>query len=59
MINKKATNVLESANKFGHIDFEKHMQDGKKWIILDIDDCVAPHHGNIYPTNIKRIKDLL
>lgn len=58
-INKKTTSVLESVNKFSSIDFDKHMQNGKRWIILDIDDCVAPHHGKIYPTNIKMIKYLL
>jgi len=57
--NKKATEVLDSVDKFSHIDFEKHKANGKQWIILDIDDCVAPHHGKIYETNMKMIRYLL
>lgn len=57
--NKKYTEVLESVSSFCNIDFEKFKNEWKKWIILDIDDCIAPHHWKIYRFNIEKIKQLL
>lgn len=58
MFNKKATEVLEYVERFCYIDFEKHLIEWKKWIILDVDDCIAPHHGEILGINESIIKNL-
>ncbi len=44
---------------FSEIDFDELRSIWKKWIILDIDDCIAPHHGNILPENLNIIKELV
>ena len=57
--NKKYTEVLESVSVFCNINFDKLRDLWKKGIILDIDDCIAPHHWKIYRFNIEKIKELL
>ncbi len=59
MTTKKATNALESVWEFQDINFEKLWNDGKRGIILDVDECIAPHHWQILPENMKIIKELL
>ncbi len=56
---RKATNALLSVESFGDIDFDKLWEEWKRGIILDFDECVAPHHGNILPENMELIKELL
>jgi len=59
LFSKKATDALEFVWKFSDIDFEALWESGKRWIILDVDECIAPHHGNILPENIEIIKQLI
>lgn len=55
---KKATEVLLYANTFSSINFDWLSKWWTKWIILDIDECVAPHHWHILPENMEILKDL-
>jgi len=59
LFNKEATKVLEKVNTFCDIDFQKHWQDWKRGIILDVDDCIAPHHWGIYTFNKDKINQLI
>jgi len=59
MFLKSATDALSFAWKFSDIEFEALQKMWKKWIILDIDECIAPHHWKILPENIEIIKTLL
>lgn len=55
----KATKVLDAYNNFQNLNIELLKQKWIKWIILDIDECVAPHHWNILPENYDKILELL
>ncbi|MDD4151538.1 MAG: HAD-IA family hydrolase [Candidatus Gracilibacteria bacterium] len=57
-LSKEATNAILFVDKFGDINFDFFKENGKKGIILDIDECVAPHHGNILDENMKIIKNI-
>jgi predicted HAD superfamily phosphohydrolase YqeG len=46
-------------DRFSEIDFDELKNIWKKWIILDIDDCIAPHHGKILSENLNIIKELV
>lgn len=59
LFSRKATEVLDAYQRFEDIDFERLSILWKHWIILDIDECVAPHHGDILPENLAKIKELL
>lgn len=59
LFNQEATRVLFYADTFSSINFDWLSKWWTKWIILDIDECVAPHHWHILPENMKVIKDLL
>ncbi len=59
LFNKEATIVLDSVKLFQDIDFENLYQKWKNWIILDIDECVAPHHWEILKENEYIIKGLI
>lgn len=56
----KVEMILWDVQKFSDINFnelkEKHWIE---WIILDVDDCIAPHHWNITVENIEIIKQLI
>lgn len=58
LFSKEATRTLGAYNEFSDIDFVKLWDSGKRWIILDIDECVAPHHGDILPVNLAKIMEL-
>jgi len=60
LFSKKATACLEDFSSFQEIDFDvlKHIN-GKKGIILDIDECVSPHHWDVLPENFETIWELL
>lgn len=52
--------ILQKAQTFTEINFEKfYNEKGICGVILDVDDCIAPHHGSILPENIARIRELL
>lgn len=59
LFNRRATEVLVAHKKFLDINFSWLWNLGKRWIILDIDECIAPHHWDILPENIDKIKELL
>lgn len=59
LFSRKATEVLDAYQRFGDIDFERLAMLWKLWIILDVDECVAPHHGDILPVNLAKIRELL
>ena len=56
---KKSTNAMIFVNHFSDIDFDTLIKKWKKWMILDIDDCIAPHHGNILDKNHQIIEWLI
>lgn len=56
---KELTKILLSCDKFADIDFGKLKCAGRIWIILDVDECIAPHHWNILPENIEILKKLV
>lgn len=56
--NKKYTKTLLSVKDFSDIHFGQLKVLWKKWVILDVDDCIAPHHGEITENNLKRILKL-
>ena len=58
LFSKRATRTLAKVWKFWNIDFEKLWNLWKRWMILDIDECVAPHHWRILPENLEKIKQL-
>jgi len=58
-LNKKYTKNLLSVDDFSSIDFKKLTSIWKKWMILDVDDCIAPHHGEIITENKNIIFKLL
>lgn len=55
----KHIDSLNFVDRFSEIDFDELRNIWKKWIILDIDDCIAPHHGEILPENLNIIKELV
>lgn len=59
MFSERATRVLWAYQKFSDIDFQVLMNNSKIWIILDIDECIAPHHWEILPENLEIIKNLV
>lgn len=59
IFSERATKALEFVGNFWNINFEAHKENWKRWIILDIDDCVAHHHCEILPENIEIIKSLI
>lgn len=59
LFSKKAINILDSVEIFWNINFELLKLKWKKWIILDVDDCIAPHHWKILQENYKIIASLL
>lgn len=56
---KRFSEVLSAHNSFLDINFDWLRRLGKKWIILDIDECVAPHHWDILPENMDKIRELI
>jgi uncharacterized protein len=58
LFSERATHAILSHKQFSDIDFWALWQSGKKGIILDIDECVAPHHGDILPENSDIIQTL-
>ncbi len=58
LFSKKTTDLLESVDTFLDIDFEKLRSNWKTTIILDVDECIAPHHGYILPKNLEKIIQL-
>ncbi len=59
LFNKEATKVLDSVKEFWDISFDYLQKKWKSGIILDIDECIAPHHWKILEKNEKIIIDLL
>lgn len=59
LFGNKTLKVLQPQEKFSTIDFDSLWNDGKRGMILDVDDCIAPHHGHILPENIVIIQKLL
>ena len=59
LFNKNATIVLDSVGTFTDINFDELKSKWKTSIILDIDECVAPHHGKIFSQNEEMILKLL
>ena len=59
IFSSRATKVLEAYETFGNVDFVWLWNSWKRGIILDIDECVAPHHWKILPKNIDIIKWLI
>lgn len=55
---EEATRVLDSYSNFSKIDFNALSWKGKKAIILDVDDCIAAHHGDILGENLEIISQL-
>lgn len=58
LFSKKTTDLLESVDTFLDIDFENLKSNWKTTIILDVDECIAPHHGYILPKNLEKIVQL-
>lgn len=54
-----STKCFASVKYFHDIEFTKLKQAWYSWIILDIDDTIAPHHGEILQENIEIIKSLI
>ena len=59
IFSSRATRVLAAYETFGNVDFVWLWNSWKRGIILDIDECVAPHHWKILPENIDIIKWLI
>lgn len=59
IFNSEATKALNSYSTFHDIEFHRLWWSWKRGIILDVDECVAPHHGNILPQNLEMIKQLI
>jgi len=59
LFSQKAKNVLETHDKFSNIYFDDLRIYWKDWIILDVDDCIAPHHWDILPENLRIIEKLV
>lgn len=58
IFSSRSTKALEAYETFGNVDFVRLWNSWKRGIILDIDECVAPHHGKILPENIDIIRRL-
>lgn len=59
LFQKKSTELLDYVEEFEQIKFDEYLSQWKRAIILDIDECVAPHHGNILEKNEEIIKRLI
>lgn len=59
IIEYKVNLILQKVELFSQIDFSRLREQWIDSIILDIDDCVAPHHGAILPENMIIIQQLL
>lgn len=59
LFQSQTTKVLAYAKTFSDIDFAKLKASWIQAIILDVDDCIAPHHGEILPENKDIIEWLL
>lgn len=59
LFSKRATQVLAWYRSFDNIDIELLKQNGIEWIILDVDECIAPHHGQILNLYYQKIQELL
>lgn len=55
----KVQNIMEFVPKFSEIDFQKYKNLGKKGIILDVDECIAQHHGEILEENFILLQKLI
>lgn len=58
IFSKRATEILWAYQNFVWIDFQTLWENGKRWIILDVDECIAPHHGDIFDENFRKIEQL-
>jgi uncharacterized protein len=59
LLSTRATEVLGAYSVFSNIDFDELWAWWKRWIILDVDECIAPHHGDILPQNLEHIRNLI
>lgn len=59
LFSSKVSEVLCAYNEFKNINIHELLSMWKKWIILDIDECVAPHHGRIFNKNEAKIRKIL
>ncbi len=53
------TKVFSYHRSFSEINFEYLQKQWIQWIILDTDDCIAQHHGDILPENKEIIEKLV
>lgn len=61
LLHPRNNRAIAKVDEFESIDIEKiqkHFGIEIKAIILDIDECVAPHHGEIMPANERKILEL-
>lgn len=59
LLNRSLTKTFWKYEKFQEIDFEYLWEFWKRWIILDVDECIAPHHWDILPENLEIIKKII
>jgi HAD superfamily phosphatase (TIGR01668 family) len=58
LFSKQATEVLWAYKKFTDIWFETLWSSWKRGIVLDVDECIAPHHWMVFDENIQKIEEL-
>lgn len=59
LFSAKATKVLDWSPSFREIHFDTLFDFGKRGMILDVDECIAPHHWAILPENFAIIWELI
>lgn len=59
LFSAKATKVLDWSPSFREIHFDTLFEHGKRGMILDVDECIAPHHWDVTKENLSLIRILL